>query len=361
MKVWSPREDVPILVKLEQSNGDSEYEAIRLTTSSQQWEKLTWDVTAGGFHQEWDVITLIFDFEEGQVGDGSDDFIWYFDELDVFGADLDVPDTPGGMLPVTLPLNFEDYHFDWERAFTGFSGGEITVVENPHPDEVNDSDWVGKMVKSGGAFWGGSFMHVNRAFVFNEDEHTITMKVWSPRENVPVLMKVEQQNGVLDYEIAEPTTTSGEWEVMTWDMSGAGFENQWDLITLIFDFAQGQIGDGSENFTWYFDDLHVFAGDVPTSTEEPGAEIPVAHALHQNYPNPFNPATVIMFDLPQQTEVRLDVFNIMGQRVATLADGIHQAGRHTVEFDASRLSSGIYIYRLQAGAVSMTRKMTLIQ
>ena len=65
-------------------------------------------------------------------------------------------------------------------------------------------------------------MHVNRVFVFDEVNHTITMKVWSPRENVQVLMKVEQQNGVLYYEIDEPTTKSGEWEEMTWDMSGAG-------------------------------------------------------------------------------------------------------------------------------------------
>ena len=361
MKVWSPRQDVPILVKLEQQNGDSEYEIVRPTTTSQQWEKLTWEVSFGGYQEEWDIITLIFDFEEGQIGDGSDNFVWYFDELDVFGADLDVPDTPGGMLPVSLPLTFEDYSFDWERAFTGFSGGEITVVENPHPHEVNDSDWVGRMVKDGGAFWGGAFMHVNRVFVFDEDNHTITMKVWSPREGVQVLMKVEQQNGVMDYQIAEPTTTSGEWEEMSWDMSGAGFENQWDLITLIFDFEEGQVGDGSEDFTWYFDDLHVFAGDVPTSIDDPGAGVPLAHELHQNYPNPFNPTTVIMFDLPVKADVRLDLFNVMGQRVATVAQGMHEAGRHSVAFDASQLSSGVYVYRLQAGQTSLIRKMTLIQ
>ncbi|MFO8029028.1 MAG: family 16 glycosylhydrolase [Cyclonatronaceae bacterium] len=361
MKVWSPREDVPILVKLEQLEGDAEYEIVRQTTTSGQWEILAWNVSSGAYPEEWDIITLIFDFEEGQIGDGSDNFTWFFDELDVFGADLDVPDTPDGMLPVSLPLTFEDYSFDWERAFTGFSGGEITVVENPQPDEVNDSDWVGSMVKDGGAFWGGAFMHVNRIFVFDEDNHTITMKVWSPREDVQVLLKVEQQNGVLDYEKAEPTTTSGEWEEMTWDMSGAGFENQWDLITLIFDFEQDQIGDGSEDFTWYFDDLHVFAGEVSTSSNYAGTEVPATLELHQNYPNPFNPATILMFDLPQQADVRLEVFNVMGQRVATLASGMHQAGRHSVEFDASHLSSGVYMYRLQAGPVSLTRKMTLIQ
>jgi beta-glucanase (GH16 family) len=361
MKVWSPRAGVPILVKLEQRNGDLEYEIVRQTTTSGQWEKLTWQVTPGAYQVEWDIITLIFDFEEGRVGDGGPDHTWFFDELDVFGAQLDVPDGPGGIVPVSLPLNFEDYHFPWGRVFTGFSGGEITVVENPHPDELNSSDRVGRMVKNGGAFWGGAFMHVNRIFVFDENNHTITMKVWSPREGVPVLMKVEQQNGVRDFEIAVPTTTSGAWENMTWNMSGAGFVNQWDLITLIFDFAPGRIGDGSANFTWYFDDLNVQAAGTPTSTEDPGNGFPTAFQLNQNYPNPFNPATTVHFVLPQSSHVTLEVFNVMGQRVSVLANGMYQPGIHAFHFDASDLPSGTYFYRVQAGSFSQTHSMTLVR
>jgi beta-glucanase (GH16 family) len=361
MKVWSPRADVPILVKLEQRDGNNEFEIVQHTTTSQQWEKLTWDVGAAAYPYEWDVITLIFDFEEGQVGDGSDNFTWYFDDLDVFGADLDVPDAPGGILPVSLPVTFEDYHFDWGRVFTGFSGGEITVVENPHQDAINSSDWVGRMVKNRGAFWGGAFMHVNRVFRFDDANHTISMKVWSPREGVQVLMKVEQQNGVLEYEIAQPTTTSGEWEVMTWDMSGAGFVNQWDIITLIFDFQPGQIGDGSANFTWYFDDLVVNASTTPTSAEGRGVDLPHAYQLHQNYPNPFNPTTSVQFDLPRASNVTIEVFNVWGQRIEVLADGSFQSGTHSVSFDASGLPSGTYFYRMQAGSFIQTQKMTLVK
>jgi hypothetical protein len=359
MKVWSPRADVPILVKLEQRDGNLEHEILRHTTTSERWEKLTWNVGAGAYGVEWDVITLIFDFAEGQVGDGSANFTWYFDELDVFGAELDVPDGPGGILPVSLPLTFEDYHFNWGRVFTGFSGGEITVVENPHQDAVNSSDWVGKFVKERGAFWGGAFMHVSRVFRFDEANHTISMKVWSPRVGVPVLMKVEQQSGVLFYEIAQPTTTSGEWEEMTWDMSGAGFTNQWDIITLIFDFQAGQIGDGSANFTWYFDDVVVNAASTPTSVE--GVELPLSYQLHQNYPNPFNPTTTLQFDLPNSSHVTLEVFNVWGQRVDVLADDAYQTGTHSVNFDATGLPSGIYFYRMQAGSFSQTQKMTLVK
>lgn len=362
MKVWSPREDVPVLIKLEQENGDGEYEIIRRTTTAGEWEELIWELENEAFGVSWDIITLIFDFEEGQQGDGSEDFIWFFDDLDVFGAVVDVPGEPEGKVPVTLPLTFEDYHFAWDRVFTGFSGGEITVVENPHPDGVNDSDWVGKMVKQGGAFWGGAFMHIAEPFVFDEDNHLITMKVWSPREDVPVLMKLEQQVGVLFYETDEPTTTSGEWEEMTWDMSGAGYETQWDLITLIFDFRQGQVGDGSENFTWYFDDLHVYAGELPTSSEEFGGDIAGQIELRQNYPNPFNPSTTVEFVLTEAATVTIEVFNTMGQQVGTIANDSYPPGRHSMVFNASGLASGLYLYRLNAdGIYTRTKKMLLVK
>lgn len=361
MMVWSPREGVPILVKLEQQNGDSEFEIITQTTRSKQWQRMRLPVPVDAHNISWDRIALIFDFKEGQVGDGTENFTWYFDKLDVFGAQMSTPDSPGGVIPVSLPLTFEDFHFEWSRVFTGFSGGEITVVPNPSSDTSNDSDWVGKMVKSAGAFWGGSFMKLENAFVFDEEKHTISMKVWSPRVGVPVLLKLEQQNGVIFYEKAEPTTKSGEWETITWDMSAAGYVNQWDIITLIFDFKSGQIGDGSANFTWYFDDLEVFANQVITSIDHIQPDVAQAYKLHQNYPNPFNPSTVISFELPENTEVSLEVFTLMGQRVSTLANGLHRSGRHNYVFDASHLSSGVYIYRLQTATFSETQKMILVK
>ncbi|TVQ07856.1 MAG: glycosyl hydrolase family protein [Balneolaceae bacterium] len=359
MKVWSPRSGVPILIKAEQQNSDLEFETVQTTTASGEWEVITWSVDPEAYNIDWDIITLIFDFEEGQSGDGSEDFIWYFDDLDVYAAITEDPVTPANQVPVTLPLTFENTQFPWNRAFLGFSGGEITTVRNPHPDVLNNSARVGKMVKNGGAFWGGAYMILDDAFVFSEDKHTITMKVWSPRPEVPVLMKMEQRFGVQFYEIAEPTATSQQWEEMTWNMSGAGFVREWDLITLIFDFRAGQVGDGSDNFTWYFDDLVVDAERVGTSVPGHGSDLPVTYELRQNYPNPFNPTTQIQFNLPEQAHVMLEVYNIMGQRVATLANGAFRAGRHDVVFDATGLASGVYLYHLRTPSFSQTQKMLL--
>ncbi len=100
--------------------------------------------------------------------------------------------------------------------------------------------------------------------------------------------------------------------------------------------------------------------DVPASggTVE---DIPGAVRLDQNYPNPFNPATVIRFQLPETSDVTLEVFNMLGQRVSLLADGRMTAGEHEVSWDATGMASGLYLYRLTSSDVSLTRRMMLVK
>jgi hypothetical protein len=88
---------------------------------------------------------------------------------------------------------------------------------------------------------------------------------------------------------------------------------------------------------------------------------PVEYSLNPNYPNPFNSATMISFDLPISGNVRLAVYNLLGQKVATLVDGWTEEGQHAVNWDAAGYSSGIYFYRLTAGDRVFTKRMTLLK
>ena len=85
------------------------------------------------------------------------------------------------------------------------------------------------------------------------------------------------------------------------------------------------------------------------------------YTLEQNYPNPFNPTTYIRYSIPEATRVQIDVLNMLGQTVATLEDGYKSAGWHTVTFNASKLSSGFYIYRMKTENYSYSRKLSLVK
>lgn len=116
--------------------------------------------------------------------------------------------------------------------------------------------------------------------------------------------------------------------------------------------------DGPD-FIPYAQDVHIH-GSQFTSADEV-ADIPQTVELRQNYPNPFNPSTVIEYTVPNDTQVRLTVYDVLGRRVNTLVNEHHTAGSYSVNFDAARLASGVYIYRLEAGDVMRTRRMMLVK
>jgi|GEM_PF-4951470 len=101
-------------------------------------------------------------------------------------------------------------------------------------------------------------------------------------------------------------------------------------------------------------------GSTTGINETRGSE-PVAYKLGQNYPNPFNPATKINFSLERTGNVKLIVYNILGEKVSELVNGYLAAGEHNVNFDASKLTSGIYLYTISSGNFVQTKKMVLVK
>lgn len=187
----------------------------------------------------------------------------------------------------------------------------------------------------------------------------------------------------LDRELTVPmhlhASVTGEFE-LSWD--AASIPKGWiisveDVVTgLVTDLSEGgpirfsfdraaKATAGNGTFTLNAADepvlmLKISGPGVSTGLEDM-ALLPTEVELGQNYPNPFNPSTQIVYGVPTQSAVNLEVFDILGRRVAVLVNDQMPAGRHTVSFDASRLASGVYVYRLSVGSKVMTRRMVLIK
>ena len=172
----------------------------------------------------------------------------------------------------------------------------------------------------------------------------------------------------------------GNSVILSFQDSGPGTSSIW-LVNLdsntSTDITDGMVeyDRGSELFLMATGETHIFAtrmgnttslykrdlGVFLTSAEEESIEQPDQVSLMQNYPNPFNPTTNIEFVLPQASQVSLKVYNMLGQQVAVLVNNRLGAGSQTIQFEASNLASGMYIYRLDAGGFTQTRKMLLLK
>jgi hypothetical protein len=114
---------------------------------------------------------------------------------------------------------------------------------------------------------------------------------------------------------------------------------------------------------------YMYVGDVvgygtttmTTAIQKSQPAIASKFSLNQNYPNPFNPTTNITYQIPEKSMVSLKVYNVLGQAVATLVHGEQARGQYNVRFDGSGLTSGVYIYRLQAGNFSQSKELMLIK
>ncbi len=149
-----------------------------------------------------------------------------------------------------------------------------------------------------------------------------------------------------------------------------GNQDGWEDIG----FVEGN-GTSAETHTYSFTDKNVIPGKYyyrlnqidfdGTSEYSKAVQVEVTapdmFSLRQNYPNPFNPTTTIKYSIPSDQEVRLNIYNLLGEKVTALVDGLQKAGQHEVRFNASKYTSGVYMYKLEAGSQSTIRKMILMK
>ena len=136
--------------------------------------------------------------------------------------------------------------------------------------------------------------------------------------------------------------------------------NPGDTIRISFAFVSGDSLEGAGN-TLVENVRKIIRQYGTTGVQHQADELPARVLLEQNYPNPFNPSTTISYALPAQSFVTLKVFNVLGQQVATLVDGIESPGSKSVRFEGSGLPSGAYFYRLQAGSYSTTKMLMVVK
>lgn len=139
-------------------------------------------------------------------------------------------------------------------------------------------------------------------------------------------------------------------------------EFQWTVFLSNEGEGEVQVSDkdGAEFIPTYTEVTAGYA-DVIVSSEDHEVDVPQTVELNQNYPNPFNPTTNIEYQIPERSDVQLTVYDVLGREVSVLVNEEQSSGTYTVEFDGSQLSSGMYIYRLEAGDTSITQQMMLVK
>ncbi|HEY3296058.1 MAG TPA: T9SS type A sorting domain-containing protein [bacterium] len=194
---------------------------------------------------------------------------------------------------------------------------------------------------------------------------------------------VEVSDVILPVElVGVPTATAGDASVtLNWITASENGNTRFDIVrdNRVVGRVEGAgtsstrhtykwTENGLDNGTVYTYTLRTIAADgssfdlaTVNGTPTPSAAIITEYALHQNFPNPFNPTTSIAVDLVDNGFVSLKVYNLMGQEVASLVNGNLSSGRHIVSFDASHLSSGLYLYRLNVNGFSAEKKMLLMK
>jgi len=215
-------------------------------------------------------------------------------------------------------------------------GGGVCCVRGSIPRVVNTIFWADTAVTQGNEIFVDSLSHL--MIIYSNIEGG-----WPGTGNIDIdpLFR-DPENGDFHLQSITYPDCGGPGDSPCIDAGDSSFVDS--LISCDWGLGTGAYGGG--------DSLQI---GIPEQQEN----IPTCFYLSQNYPNPFNAATVISYQLPTDNSVRLDIYNLLGQRIATLVDSKQQTGYRSVLWDASDVSSGLYFYKLTAGDVTETRRMIL--
>lgn len=236
---------------------------------------------------------------------------------DVVADDWTLPDTGFGLETPADDANVTvngDVNVNWEST-TDFDGNEVTY------------EWV----------------------LYSADSSTVVVTV--PSDDESSASEVTLPYSTVDDLLASAGLEVGESADFVWNVR---VSDGVDTVAVASDY---DVASNTFEPLYYSITLERAMG----TSNEVISDLPEKFALEQNYPNPFNPTTKIAFDLPQAANVELTVYDMLGRKVATMVNERMTAGTHNVQFDASKLASGMYLYRIDAGSFTSIKKMMLIK
>ncbi|MDX1462787.1 MAG: T9SS type A sorting domain-containing protein, partial [Marinirhabdus sp.] len=257
-------------------------------------------------------VVVFFEFVPALPGDGS---TYYYDDIEVF--------TPAST-PVALPVTFEDPTANYQ--FVGFEGADSAIEANPVSGGINTSATVMRSTKTVGAqFFAGTALELDTPIDFSASE-IINIKTYSPKDAIPVKLRLENSDNSVGIEVDVNTTVVDEWETLSYDFSGQTAGVDFVRVVVFFEFVDGLAGDGS---TYFYDDI--------TVAETMGVdENNLLNAVV--YPNP---ATDLVFVQSEVEISEIQLISITGQLVKSIQPNGTQA-----EINIEALSTGVYVVQL---------------
>ncbi|MCP4580696.1 MAG: T9SS type A sorting domain-containing protein [candidate division Zixibacteria bacterium] len=272
------------------------------------------------------------------------------------------------ILPGSDPINITGVTA-WTTHWNGAEGQGPNLYEGVNVTVYADYQGApgGELLDDGTRieYTDGGIVYTTRVddFAFEQEYEPCTGDMWRLELPVDVILT----GGItywLEIQPVLPFSGGGQAAVSLSDMNHGSFAMQifaalGDTEWRITGGNSGSCVESPPGGTMF--DLAFCLHSDQVEIEEYVDDLPARISLHQNYPNPFNAQTTIKYDLPKESKVTIEIYDLMGRLVATLQDGLQSTGYHQIIWDANDLSSGVYFYRLQAADYTETRKIVLMK
>ena len=354
VRVWSPDANTPIRLKVENAaNPGISVETEANTTTDSTWETLEFDFSnqapgtaALNPANTYNKLSIFFNF--GATGAMAGEKTYYWDDVTFTGG--------GGsnLAQVDLPITFQDTA-TVDYALVDFGGNVSSIVQDP----ANPANLVGKAIKTGGAeLWGGTTnggSGLANPIPFTAANTKMTVRVWSPDANTPILLKVEDAgNPTISVETLVNTTSAGTWETLEFDFSNPApgtaalnLANTYNKVSIFFNF--GTTGAVAGEKTYYWDDIK-FGGLVDVKNLEASA------AGIRIYPNPAGNFVTIEFPEVLNEPVLLSLFDENGK----LVKDIKTTDQKSV-MPVNDLNEGIFYLRMRGNVSGYFGKLAIVR